>query len=111
MNSERSALAIVFLVVSTLLVSSAYADTLELKNGTVIKNCYVKDEGIRLLVWERIDDAGTSKFRVIPRTSLAPRLSEDASFKNKKGETPVDVAKDVPEALERIHGNKEAAVA
>ena len=64
----------------------AFGDTLELKDGAVIKNCYVKDEGIRLLVWKNVDAAGTSDFTVIPRTSLARRLSEDAPTFNNKGE-------------------------
>ena len=85
MGSGKLALVTTFLVVSMLFASSAHSDTLELKDGTVIENCYVKDEGIRLLVWENLDDVGTRNFRVIPRTSLAPRLSKPAPTVNKEG--------------------------
>ena len=36
----------------------ARADTLELTNGTVLEKCFVRDEGIRYLVWEKMADVG-----------------------------------------------------
>ena len=50
--------------------TSARADTLTLKDGTVIENCYVRDEGVRLLVWKKLEDAGTSNYETIPRTMV-----------------------------------------
>ena len=62
------------------------ADVLELKDGTVMNNCYIRDEGIRLLVWENLDVVGTPGFKIIPRTSLALRLTKPIEGENEKGE-------------------------
>ncbi len=48
----------------------ARADTVVLVDGKVIENCFVRDEGIRLLVWEKMEDVGTAKVRVIPRSQV-----------------------------------------
>ena len=53
-------------------VSYAYCDIVELKDGTVMKDCFVKDEGIRLIVWESLEKVGTPDYKVIPRSQLAP---------------------------------------
>ncbi|MBU0637485.1 MAG: fibronectin type III domain-containing protein [Planctomycetes bacterium] len=42
------------------------ADSLELINGTTISNCYVRDEGVRLLVWMNLDEVG-GPAKVYPR--------------------------------------------
>jgi hypothetical protein len=47
-----------------------HADVLTLKDGTVLPDCYVRDEGIRLLVWEKMADVGTSNIRIIPRSEM-----------------------------------------
>jgi hypothetical protein len=50
-----------------LLAWPATADWVELADGTRIENCYVRDEGPRLLVWEKMEDVGTDRVREIPR--------------------------------------------
>jgi hypothetical protein len=54
-----------------------FGDVLELKDGTVFEDCYVRDEGVRLLIWESLDKVGTTAYRLIPRSQLAPRLSKE----------------------------------
>ncbi len=39
-----------------LLTALAAADTLTLNDGTVLKDCYVRDEGVRLTVWKSLKD-------------------------------------------------------
>lgn len=41
-----------------LLPLMAGADTLELANGTVVRDCFVRDEGTRVLVWTSMDQVG-----------------------------------------------------
>ncbi|MGQ9524177.1 MAG: hypothetical protein ACUVTZ_04975, partial [Armatimonadota bacterium] len=45
------------------------ADTLELSDGTVIRNCFVRDEGVRILVWENMADVG-GPAKVYPRSRI-----------------------------------------
>ncbi len=54
-------------------VVGVQADTLELKDGTILNNCFIRDEGIRLLVWESMADVGTPKMRIIPRSQIKPQ--------------------------------------
>jgi len=49
-----------------------HADTLMLQDGTTLRNCFVRDEGVRLLVWEKMADVGTSKYRIVPRSQIKP---------------------------------------
>lgn len=54
-------------VVATLLVPVASnADTVTLRDGTTINNCFVRDEGTKLQVWEKMADVGTPNWKVIP---------------------------------------------
>ena len=53
-------MTIAFLLTS----ASVLGDILEMKDGIVLLNCYVRDEGVRLLVWENLDKAGTPDFRI-----------------------------------------------
>jgi hypothetical protein len=46
-----------------------WADTLELADGTVIKDCYVRDEGVRVTVWESLDQVGRPP-KVYPRSQV-----------------------------------------
>jgi hypothetical protein len=50
-----------------LLLAGAHADRLTLHDGAVIENCYIRDEGVRLIVWERLEDVGTDRWKVYPR--------------------------------------------
>ncbi|HEY3414478.1 MAG TPA: fibronectin type III domain-containing protein [Armatimonadota bacterium] len=63
--------------------TAAHADTLVLKDGTTLENCFVRDEGVRLLVWEKMADVGTPRFRIIPRSQVAVdpiKVERDASW-------------------------------
>jgi hypothetical protein len=62
-------------------IPPANADKLELKDGTVLNNCFTRDEGIRYLVWEKMADVGTPKMRIIPRSEVKECKQErDASW-------------------------------
>ena len=64
-------LALAVLAASVFVVTSlAQADTLELKDGTVLKDCFVRDEAIRYLVWEKMGDVGTPNMKVFPRSQV-----------------------------------------
>lgn len=47
----------------------AVADTLEFADGTVLKNCFVRDEGVRLNVWRKLEDVGSPPEN-IPRSKV-----------------------------------------
>ena len=82
-------------IILLLTSASVWGDIVELKDGTVLLNCYVRDEGVRLLVWESLDKVGTPDFRTIPRSQLAPRLSKrftkvvDGEKKNLGNQNPL----------------------
>jgi hypothetical protein len=61
----------VIVLALAVLACSAYGDTLLLKDGTTLNNCFIRDEGVRLLVWEKMEDVGTPKMRIIPRSQVA----------------------------------------
>jgi hypothetical protein len=65
---RKPALCLVIIVVLCLAVGAARADTIELADGTVITNCYVRDEGTRFIVWDSLDKVGTPDYRIIPRS-------------------------------------------
>ena len=54
---------------------AAFGDILELKDGTVILDCYVRDEGIRLIVWDSLEKVGTPDYRIIRRSQVAAQRS------------------------------------
>lgn len=63
----------------TLLVAGA--DRLELADGTVLENCFVRDEGIRVLVWEKMADVGTPRIKVYPRSQVKGyKIERDESW-------------------------------
>ena len=61
------------LVIGLLCAPAAFGDTLELKDGTVLKNCYVRDEATHFVVWESADKVGSTDYRVIPRSWVAEK--------------------------------------
>ena len=62
-------------------VGAAHADTLPLKDGTTINNCFLRDEGSRVLVWETMADVGTPKSKVIPHGLVKDyKIERDASY-------------------------------
>jgi hypothetical protein len=58
-------------VLAASLCSQAVADTVTLKDGTVLKNCFVRDEDMRYIVWEKVSDIGAPNFRIIPRSTVS----------------------------------------
>jgi hypothetical protein len=62
-------------LVACIVMPAAFGDILELKDGTVLMDCYVRDEGIRYLVWESLDKVGTPDYRIVPRNQIADHLS------------------------------------
>ncbi|GMV37027.1 MAG: hypothetical protein AMXMBFR61_15350 [Fimbriimonadales bacterium] len=61
--------AAALLVAAGFLPIAVPADTLELKDGTILQGCYVRDEGIRYTVWENLEKVGSPP-RVIPRSAV-----------------------------------------
>lgn len=51
-------------------LSVASADTLELKDGRSFADCYVRDEGVRLLVWTDLADVGSDNYKTFKRSEL-----------------------------------------
>lgn len=71
--------AVLIAAALALCAPGACADTLELKDGRVIQDCYVRDEGVRLLVWEKLVDVGGPNYIVYPRSRIK-------GFKVERGE-------------------------
>lgn len=70
-------------IVATALFCSAPAargDTLQLTNGTVLKNCYVRDEGVRITVWKSLSDVG-GPLQSYPRSQVKDwKIERDESW-------------------------------
>ena len=56
-------------VAFTLIAPGVQGDTLKMKDGTLIENCFVRDDGMRFIVWESLDNVGSTDYRVIPRSA------------------------------------------
>jgi len=68
---KKLALTVSICTAAMLIMSAVVvADTLELKDGKIYKDCYARDEGIHFLVWEKMEDVGTPKMLVIPRSAV-----------------------------------------
>jgi hypothetical protein len=72
------------------LAASAAADTLELHNGTILRDCFIRDEGVRLLVWESFEKVGTFQYLTIPRSQVK-------SFKIERDDPRWDVQPKLPD--------------
>jgi len=57
--------AIIVLMVTAI----GQADTLELADGTILRNCFIRDEGVRILVWEDMAQVGENA-KVYPRSAI-----------------------------------------
>jgi len=68
---------------------SAFADRLVLVDGTVIENCYLRDEGVRVRVWKRLEDVGTDRWVDYPRAQVK-------EFKIERGDE-WDIRPDLPD--------------
>lgn len=59
---------------------SAHADVLELKDGTRLENCFVRDEGTRVLIWDTMEQVG-GPAREIPRSMVKTlKIERDDSW-------------------------------
>lgn len=79
-----------FGVLVTALAMAAWpcaADTLELADGTKIENCYVRDEGTRLLVWSSMAEVGAGA-REYPRSAIKGYKIERGEEWDRKPELP-----------------------
>ena len=74
----RGVFAIGLACLTVLTAADASADTLEYADGTVQKDCFVRDEGIRYLVWDKMADVGSPP-RIVPRSKVK-------KFKIERGE-------------------------
>lgn len=70
-----SRLLLACLALACLTAPAAPADVLELKDGTVLLDCYTRDDALHFTVWDSLDKVGTPEYRVIPRSQVANRLS------------------------------------
>jgi len=57
------------LVAAAGLASAALADTLTMADGSAVRNCFVRDEGTRLLVWRSMEEVG-GPAEAIPRSHI-----------------------------------------
>lgn len=63
------------------MLATAHADRLVLHDGSVIENCYTRDEGVRLIVWERLEDVGTDRWKIYPRRQVKEfTIERDAAW-------------------------------
>ncbi len=70
--SRHSSLLLTFGYVSLISLAAeaaCLADTLTLTDGTIIKNCYVRDEGVRIGVWTALDQVGRPP-QLYPRSQV-----------------------------------------
>jgi len=63
----------VALTLAAIAIPAALGDTLELKDGTILRSCYVRDEGSHFVVWESAQKVGTLDYRVVPRSWVAEK--------------------------------------
>jgi hypothetical protein len=74
-----------YLVVVALVVAiaapAAFGDMLQLKDGTMLVDCYVRDEGVRFVVWDSLDKVGTPDYLIIPRSQVADRRGSGLSMR------------------------------
>jgi len=67
---KRFGLLVVLVAAMTLTARhAALADRLELVGGQVLEDCIVRDEGVRLVVWEKARDVG-GPFKIYPRSEV-----------------------------------------
>ncbi len=75
------------MLLALVLCAPVAADTLELTDGTRIENCYLRDEGTRLLVWESMRDVGAGA-REYPRSAIKGYKIERGEEWDRKPELP-----------------------
>jgi hypothetical protein len=68
------------LILLALFPSLLMGDTLVLKSGEVIENCYVRDEGIRLIVWRSLAEVGKPGWEIPRRLVSSYKMERDAQW-------------------------------
>jgi hypothetical protein len=85
--------------------SHVAADTLELTSGETIRNCFIRDEGTRLLVWRTMEEVG-GPAQAIPRSQMKSfKVERDAGWdaKPQKADLSVTFIEITPK-LAGLHG-------
>lgn len=79
-----------FLIVMAFLFLSisCLADTLKLKDGREKKGVYVRDEGIRIQVWQLLQEVGSPGFLTYPRSTIESYTIERGEEWDKKPNLP-----------------------
>lgn len=92
-----------------LLLATACADRLVLHDGRVIENCYIRDEGVRLVVWERLEDVGTDRWTIYPRRLVKEfQIERDAAWDAKPNLPDLTITHiEVNPKLAGLHGRVE----
>lgn len=61
-------------------LAPAAADTLEFADGRILNNCFIRDEGVRILVWENMSEVG-GPAKPYPRSQVKSyKIERDASW-------------------------------
>lgn len=89
-----------------LTLAIAPADKLVLHDGSVIENCYIRDEGVRLIVWERLEDVGTDRWKIYPRRMVKEfTIERDAAWDAKPNLTDLTITHiELNPKLAGLHG-------
>ncbi|MBC7328574.1 fibronectin type III domain-containing protein [bacterium] len=58
-----------FSLIVSLFLTFSLADEIVFKDGTVMKNCFLRDEGIEILVWNSLDEVG-GPGKTYPRSAI-----------------------------------------
>ncbi len=69
------------------LTATASGDVLDLNDGTKVQNCFARDEGTRVLIWDRMDQVG-GPAREIPRSRVKELKIERDDTWDTKPELP-----------------------
>ncbi|MBK9121444.1 MAG: hypothetical protein IPM18_17835 [Phycisphaerales bacterium] len=86
--ASRLAFLPMFALTATLVTAGTLAaDTLELSDGTVLQNCFVRDEGTQITVWESLDKVGGPP-RVVPKSQVKAWKRERGEDWDRRPELP-----------------------
>ena len=66
---------------------TSFADTLEFADGRKLENCYVRDEGTRILVWRQLADVGQPP-EAFPRSAVKSYQIERGPEWDRKPDLP-----------------------
>ena len=111
MRSGRYRIAGWMLIATALGAPGLRADTLELADGRKLQNCYIRDEGTRILVWHRLADVGGPP-EVFPRSQIKGFKIERDEAWDEKPDLPdltvtfIQITPTLPGLHGRVHYDK-----